>query len=897
MGVQFISSVGDNFSVVNGQLIISSTPSFDQVLATSNGLGTNVKIGDDGWLGDVNLANTINIKGLESDSEGYISFGQNGSLIDSSGQKNQYIGSNGTDLTLGSTNDIILHPGSNYAYIGTPLQDGSNRIAQISDITNVDLHIVGTDNQISVNNISGTSTISLPSYIDIPNGEMHLRKTEYWKDGDQFGVIVSNPYSNHFNVVSVGRDLELESQNGYNIILNSSGGYVDATSAEIHSKKTEYWLDGQNRGALLAHPSDGSVTLAATGWLHIESHDGAINIDPDNGSTNFNGNIRITNDGYIIAENSDLTLGSDNSTLNLNVNYINATNNNSEMHLRKTEYWNDGTQYGIVTNNGNEFKLVSTQGDIVLDSHSGNVHIPSTLHVNEIDFNGDGGYAAYAVVNGNTDMQLDSEYNLIIRAWDGEVQLASGNGTTVFSVSDSNDAQSPRPIDSSTTIVTDNTNLTVNAEGNISLVPGGIVDASGAEFHTKKIELWNNGTQYGILADNSNTFKVVSTAGNLVLESHSGTIEVQGSLLLDSNINANGYTVENVPNPTNGTDVANKQYVDAVAQGINIHTSADATTTADLNANYANGSTDADGGLGIGATLTSKTNGVISIDGYTTSPTSNPGLVVGSRILVKDQNDLKQNGVYVITTLGDTNNPWVLTRADDYNNSVKDQVIAGDFVFVSFGNTQANTAWVQINEGVGTDHSIKIGTDEMYFTQFAGAGTYTANQGVKVDGNTFQLNPSSTGGLATDSTYAYIKLRTDSGLSTTSNGLAVNAGTGIIVSGANVSVDTSTIATRLYADGVASTAQSTAESYTDTQIAAQSYVVEIDGNGTNNSFTVNHNLGTRDVIVRVYQTSVGPDTQYADIEVDIVRTDTNNVTIGFASAPSNVTTYRVVVIK
>lgn len=62
------------------------------------------------------------------------------------------------------------------------------------------------------------------------------------------------------------------------------------------------------------------------------------------------------------------------------------------------------------------------------------------------------------------------------------------------------------------------------------------------------------------------------------------------------------------------------------------------------------------------------------------------------------------------------------------------------------------------------------------------------------------------------------------------------------------------------------------------------------GNGSSTSFAVTHNLNSRDVVVNVYDNST-----YDTVETDVVRTDANNVTITFASAPSN-NAYRVVII-
>lgn len=71
----------------------------------------------------------------------------------------------------------------------------------------------------------------------------------------------------------------------------------------------------------------------------------------------------------------------------------------------------------------------------------------------------------------------------------------------------------------------------------------------------------------------------------------------------------------------------------------------------------------------------------------------------------------------------------------------------------------------------------------------------------------------------------------------------------------------------------------------------QKYSGTITGDATTKNFTITHNLGSRDVIVQVYD-----GTSYDEVIVDITRTSTSAVTIGFASAPATGTTYKVVVI-
>lgn len=63
------------------------------------------------------------------------------------------------------------------------------------------------------------------------------------------------------------------------------------------------------------------------------------------------------------------------------------------------------------------------------------------------------------------------------------------------------------------------------------------------------------------------------------------------------------------------------------------------------------------------------------------------------------------------------------------------------------------------------------------------------------------------------------------------------------------------------------------------------------GNGTNTSYALAHNLGTRDVIVLIYDT-----TTYEQVYADVVMSSTTEVTVTFAVAPAT-NAYRVVIKK
>ena len=146
--------------------------------------------------------------------------------------------------------------------------------------------------------------------------------------------------------------------------------------------------------------------------------------------------------------------------------------------------------------------------------------------------------------------------------------------------------------------------------------------------------------------------------------------------------------------PLTSLGAATKQYVDAVAQGLHVHASAATATTVNIN-------------------LSSPP---AAIDGVTLTDTM--------RVLVKDQSTTSQNGIYVYST-----STGQLSRASDFDSAA--EIDGGDFVFVTGGTINNDTGWVQ------TETVITIGTDPIIFTQFSGAGTYTAGTGLSLTGSQF----------------------------------------------------------------------------------------------------------------------------------------------------------------
>lgn len=185
-------------------------------------------------------------------------------------------------------------------------------------------------------------------------------------------------------------------------------------------------------------------------------------------------------------------------------------------------------------------------------------------------------------------------------------------------------------------------------------------------------------------------------------------------------INAAALTTGTVSTtPASNTDIANKQYVDSlVATSITYHTPLKyevPNTTGNLNATYNNGTG------GVGATLTNAgTQTAFTPDGIVAQ--------VGDRVLVYNQTNAYENGVYTVTTVGSGSTNWVLTRStdtDSYGLKDPNALGEGDAFFITSGNTGAGETYVCNTTGV-----ITFGTTPINFVQVSSAQIYSAGTGL-----------------------------------------------------------------------------------------------------------------------------------------------------------------------
>ena len=145
---------------------------------------------------------------------------------------------------------------------------------------------------------------------------------------------------------------------------------------------------------------------------------------------------------------------------------------------------------------------------------------------------------------------------------------------------------------------------------------------------------------------NGNTISTTNSNGNLVLDPNgTGTVDVSSA------------RITSVATPTATTDAANKAYVDAQLQGLDVKNSVRVATTANgtLATAFANGQT---------------------VDGVT--------LATNDRILIKNQSTGSENGIYTVNASG------APTRATDFDSN--SEVTGGAFFFVEEGTANADNS-------------------------------------------------------------------------------------------------------------------------------------------------------------------------------------------------------------
>lgn len=496
------------------------------------------------------------------------------------------------------------------------------------------------------------------------------------------------------------------------------------------------------------------------------------------------------------------------------------------------------------------------------------------------------------------------DYVTSVSASDGIAATGTGEGATVaLTNTDKGSSQNifKNVSDGTTSVVADSNDDTLT-------ISGGTGISVTANATTDTLSIANTGVTS--VAGTTNQITASGSTGEVTFSLPSA-VTFPGSVTLNAD-------------PTQALHAATKQYVDAVAEGLHIHASVEAATTANIS---------------------DLSDPPATIDGVT--------LADQMRVLVKNQTSKSQNGIYVYD-LATT----ALVRASDFNSV--DEIQGGDFVFVTGGSTFDNTGFVQ------TEKVTTLGTDPIDWFQFSGAGSFVAGNGLTLTGGSFSIDTAITVDVSTAQTLTNKTLTspTISGLYLSDNNIVVEGtandhettltftdptqdntitfknATGTVAFTADITTAIDAITTTaieegtnlyftderaqdavgnnlsgsnslsaVYNDGAGTFAFDTTLATTSYMSKASGLAIDISaletklvtdsftkkasasvGNASSLSFEVTHNLNTEDVLVQVFDNA-----SHDTVEVDVVRTSVNVVTVSFSTAPAN-NAYRVVVV-
>ena len=314
-------------------------------------------------------------------------------------------------------------------------------------------------------------------------------------------------------------------------------------------------------------------------------------------------------------------------------------------------------------------------------------------------------------------LKTDGSGNLDFATVNQFIDLAGDTGTDTYNTAETLTFAGGPGLDA---VVTDNT-ITYNATALTNSNLSGSAGISNANLANPSTTIGSSTLTLG------STTTDIAGLTSLVVDDITTNGQTISTTVSNKDINLSPHGTGTVIVPSGYEDragfqsqsLANKAYVDQVAQGLDAKPSAKAASTANLSATYDNGT------AGVGATLTnSGSQAALTLDSV--------NLIVGDRILIKDQTAAAQNGIYTVTTVGDGSTNWVLTRATPEDQPA--ELSGGSFVFVEEGTAGGNNGYVFTHTGAPT-----FGTTALDVSQFSGAGQVIAGDALSKTGNTLNV--------------------------------------------------------------------------------------------------------------------------------------------------------------
>ena len=606
------------------------------------------------------------------------------------------------NMIISGSQDIQLNPGSHNKVI----LPASIPIAFGDQNQEISANLTGDLTMLAGNNIFLTPGNGLNIRIPIDSGVK-------FGDGNQR---ISSDSNNNFILTSAA-DINFSTGNHINIPSNTQltfGGY------------TQYLMSDTSGNFIISTNTD-SLCYFNNCMLMIDSTENSIS--GSSGSINTLGGLGVSKniycngkitieDGLLVKNNlqdifsidcassgsiSILAGDGNNCTLNINNNSLNNAQSLIQLQSqfdtmpgyfigRGKNDWYSGRvlninlpSYSDYSNTGdipkvsivsNDTELFSVEADTGNISSIGVVSITNTSNAT----NSSAALMVYGGMSVNNDILCNGKINTYTNSTQA-ILVADSNENIVFLI-DTNERSSTF----NSSLFINNTTSTILQLNNSFI----------ADYPSNTItnDFINNFTNSTDSTDNS-TASIVLTGGMSINKK----LRVLDSVYFNNTLDLNTTRIHNVQDPQDPQDAATKAYVDLVKQGLFVKDSVKAAsvTSGNLSTDFAAG---------------------LLLDNYT--------LQFDDRILIKDQLNPIENGIYTVT------NDIPLRSID----AGLDMSGSGIFVFVQIGDINGSLGWI-CNSIPGDDI---IGINDIYFTQFTGLGQIDPGAGLSKNFNQINVN-------------------------------------------------------------------------------------------------------------------------------------------------------------